>query len=119
MSSDAIRSFTDFVRQLEDGGLHHELTDALRELNAAMNNHVQSYGGKCRGAITLQLDFLLEGGVFEITAKAAVKTPKPKRGKTILWSTPGNDFSRANPRQGDFFDRNAGRLLEGEPIRTV
>lgn len=96
------RSFSSFISLLEDGQLNSELSDALKELNAELNNYAQSYGSRrVKGKIKLELDFTLEQGMFDISAKFDVKTPEAPRNKTVLWSTPGNNFTPQNPRQMD------------------
>ena len=99
----AVRTFSAFVAMLEDGALHDELSDALRDLNAAMNNHVLKYGGKAKGKLALNVELTLADGVFEITADFKASEPRPKRGRSIAWSTPSNHFSPENPRQMNLF----------------
>lgn len=105
------RSFAQFIQTVEDGTLHADLTEALKELNAEMNNHAQDHGGaKCAGKLTLTLDFKLDHGVFEIASDFTTKLPKQKRMKSIFWSTPENFFTPQNPRQMTMF---------GGPVRDV
>ena len=114
------RSFAQFLQMLEDGQLNADLSEALRNLNAAMNNHVQTFGGKCKGYITVKIDFALEKGVFDITADFQEKLPKAKRDRSIAWSTPGNNFTPENPRQMSLFAKPRDVTSEdAAKVRTV
>lgn len=97
-------TFADFVRMLNDGSLHRDLTEALLEINAALNNHAQDNAGAiAKGKLSLSIDFKLKGGVFEINADFATKLPKEERERTIAWSTTDNFFTPQNPRQTEMF----------------
>lgn len=97
------RSFNSFVNMLEDGILHSELSDALRELNAGMNDHVHKTGNKAKAKMTIEIDFTLDKGVFDIVADYKIKLPKVKRARSVAWSTQGNNFTPQNPRQMQLF----------------
>lgn len=99
------KSFAAFLNMLEDGKTHSDLSEHLRELNAAMNNAVLDRGGKAKGKLTLEVEFMLDKGVFEIQPSIKVKLPETKRNRTIAWSTPGNNFTPHNPRQMNLFER--------------
>lgn len=92
-------AFEQFLRMVEGGQLHSDLSNELRELNAEMNNHAMSYGGNPKGKITIEFNLKLENGVFDIVAAYKVKKPEAPRERTIAWSTPGNNFCASNPRQ--------------------
>lgn len=98
-----ITMFADFLRTLENGAIHARLTDALKELAGALENHAADNAGKASGRIKLDIKFKLEGGVFEITAEETVALPKEKPARTILWGTPDNFFTVSNPRQVELF----------------
>jgi hypothetical protein len=101
----AARAFHQFIQMVEDGRLNGDLTDELRNLNAAMNDFAHAYGSKCKGSLTLKLDFTLDKGIFEITSDYKVQTPKAKRDRTIAWSTANNEFTPQNPRQMNLFGK--------------
>lgn len=109
------KSFNSFLNTLEDGQFHAELTDELRELNAEMNNYALSYGLAAKGKISINIDVVLKNGIFEVVAKKKITNPEPPRVRSILWSTPGNNFTPQNPKQQDMFrDVSANKA-----IRTV
>jgi len=107
------KSFNSFFATLEDGELHNELTDDLRELNASMNNHALNYGAVAKGKITIDLHFKLEKGVFIIVSKKKVTMPEAPRNMSIAYSTPGNNFTTQNPKQQDMFrDVNSKKIKD-------
>lgn len=93
------RNFNTFIAQVQDGAFHAELSDKLRELIGDLSNHKASYGGKAIGTMTIKLGFTLDAGVVEIMAKAETTTPKAPTTKTIMWVTPENNLTGANPKQ--------------------
>lgn len=97
------QNFADFLRVLNDGGVHNELSDALREMASSLSDHAHDHNGKASGAIALKVKFKLDGGVFEIFAEHKVDLPKEKPDRTILWATPENFFTVQNPRQVEMF----------------
>lgn len=113
------QAFHTFLTALEDGRFHSDLSEALRRINADLHDHLLAYGGKkSKGAMNIKIDFVLEKGVWDITADFTTKTPKVPRDRTVLWSTPGNNFARDNPRQIDMFPRAITQT--GDPtIRRV
>lgn len=113
------RTFCDFMKMLEDGRLAADLSDDLRDLNAEMNNHAQTYGGTVKGKMTITLDFTLAKGSFDIVADVKTVKPQAKRDRSIAWSTPDNNFSPDNPRQMQLFGPPRGVADEPREIRTV
>ncbi|MDJ0685370.1 MAG: hypothetical protein QNJ84_11765 [Alphaproteobacteria bacterium] len=113
-------TFAQFLQLLEDGDLHGELSDALKQINAALNQHVLDYGGKPKGKLTVAIDFTLDGGVFDIRADYTVKTQKPPRHKTMAWSTDKNHFTGHNPKQMHMFGvRDVTPVDAEDDVRTV
>lgn len=96
-------TFAQFVQMMEDGELHAELSNALHKINADLNQHLIDFGGKPKGKLSININFVLEKGVFEISGDYDVKLPKPPRGKTVAWSTPDHRFTPQNPRQMQLF----------------
>lgn len=94
-----VRNFSTFVASLEDGSLHSELTDALRDLVATLSDEARDRGGKPKGKISLSIELKLDSGVIEANTEFKVAKPKSVRSKTIFWATPENNLTRSNPKQ--------------------
>lgn len=95
--TDVLSTFSQFLGAVEDGELHQEMTQQLRDVIAELHQH----GGKPKAALTLSLEFQLDGGVIEVKADTKVKLPKGGRAKSIFWATPDNNLTRRNPRQAE------------------
>jgi hypothetical protein len=102
-----IRSFSTLVTSLEDGALHAEITDEMKTLIADLQNHAAENGGKPKGKLVLTIDLKFADGVFDVQSDFKITAPKTTRRRTVLWSTPDNNLSRANPRQQEL------------PLRTI
>lgn len=98
-----IRDFATFLKVLEDGKANLRFTKELEALAEAMDNHAFNHSSKTKGKITLTFDFTLNGGIYEILSKIAVKHPAEPSGRSVLWLGPDNQFSPQNPRQTDMF----------------
>ncbi len=99
----ALRSFAGFLEQVEDGQLHHDLTEAYREIVREMSDQAEMVGGKATGKITVALDLKCEGGVVECKGEIKLKRPEKPRGRSIFWTTQDDYLTRQNPRQGKLF----------------
>lgn len=95
------RSFAQFLASLEDGRLHGDLSDGMRELVEKLHDAAINAGGIAKGKLAVTLDFVLKGGVVEVTAEYSLKAPKLARGRSIFWATPENNLTRRNPHQPD------------------
>ena len=95
------RSFAQFLAAIDDGRLHGDLSDDLRDLIAKLHDAAQNSGGKAKGELNIKLLVSMYGGLVEVTADHAVKAPKLKRGRTLFWATPENNLTRRNPAQPD------------------
>lgn len=105
----AMRGFGQFVAEMEDGDLHADLTARMQALIEAMREDAAARGGKSAGTMTVAFAFSMDGAEVEAKAEIAVKMPKPKRGRSIFWTTDDGHLTRRNPRQRDlpFRDVNA------------
>lgn len=103
-----------FLSNLEDGAFVSKLTDEITDLNAAMNDFILDGAKKAKGKIVITIDLELSNGVFDIEAGAKITAPKSAPPRTVMWSTPNNDFSLEHPRQMSMFPRSGGKV---EPIR--
>ena len=114
----ALHTFGQFLQSLEDGQLHGELSDQLRTIAEGLCNYQMEHGGSPKGSLSLTINFVLDRGVFEIAAKVATKLPDAPRSKSVLWVTPGNVFTPANPKQMQLF-KGPRVLSDEEPARRV
>ncbi len=94
-----ILSFSSFVQNLDDGGLHHDLTDALTEVVAALNDARAAGDGKPKASMAIKLSFALDGQTIDVTGDFTTKLPKVKRERSVFWTTAKNRLSRSNPKQ--------------------
>lgn len=113
------KSFTSFFAMLEDGVLHSDISKELNRINAELNDHAQENGGKAKGKLSIEIGFLLEKGVFEITSSFKTKMPEQRRLRTIAWSTPGNNFTPHNPRQMSLFEKPKSVGIDREETKDV
>lgn len=93
------RTFGQFLQEHEDGRFHASLTKAWEDFLSELHEAAGLRGGEAKGKMTLSFEFSLDGGLVEVTADYATKTPKLKRGKSVFWLTPENHLSRSNPNQ--------------------
>lgn len=116
-------SFNTFVSAQEDGQLHGDLTKAVREIVAALNNAVMEHGGVHTASLKVDFAFKIDGGAIEVKADTKATLPKEKRPRTIYWATGDNYLTRRNPKQIDlpFRDVNAPatRDIEHDTAETA
>lgn len=115
----ALLTFGQFIATLEDGSLHSELTEKLREIAADMTNYQIEHGGSPKATLALKFDFKLDKGVYEIDCKVDAKLPKSPRLRTVMWATPSNHFTPFNPRQLRMFDGPRAVGTSESPARSV
>jgi hypothetical protein len=111
------RSFSTFLPLVENGQLHGDLSQELRNLVAELHTAARENAGKAKGKIALTLSFKLEDGIVEVSGDYSVNLPKKARGRSIFWATPDNHLTQQNPCQRDMFrDVTAG---DAGQVRTV
>lgn len=97
----------DFINMIEDGQLSADLHRELADLAAVMSDLATVTGQKQKGRVTVTIDLVTEtiagGAVFKAAAKYAVKRPEEKRKQTLLFTDEHNQFTRTQPRHGQFF----------------
>jgi DNA gyrase/topoisomerase IV subunit B len=114
------KSFNSFLGIIDEGRLHSDLSDELQELCQTMNRHCISYGGKkIKGKVSLTIDIVLEGGIFEVQGKHKITSPNAERGKTVMWSDKSNNFTPQNPRQMDIFQAKNITSIPKNSIKNV
>lgn len=111
-------TFADFLRLLQGGALHAELSAKMPEIAAALENFAAENGGKAKGKLKLSFDFHLKKGVYEIHADYSVTLPESPRDPTIAWLTPDNFFSPQNPAQLQMFPRQVRDAYTGDATQV-
>ena len=89
------RSIGDFFREHRGGVTHDELSDALQELVAAVNDE-----GKA-GSLTLTINVkpLEKGGALSVTDTIKLKLPPQNRSASIFYADINNNLVRDDPKQ--------------------
>ena len=94
------RSFSQFLAEIEDGQLHHELTEALGDLVRVLMEHRPAKGtGRVKGTLNLSLTLTVDRNVCEVAGDFKVAKPRAPRGRSIFWPTDDGRLSRYDPRQ--------------------
>ena len=109
-----ISNFSQLIVAIENGAINHELSEAIREINARLNQIVIENGGKPTAELTLKLKFKLDSGMIELVPDVITKLPKVPRSKNVFFCTPGNLLTKHDPRQTEmkFRDVNAPQTTE-------
>lgn len=115
MSNADALSFSTFIAAQEDGQLHADLTNAVKEIIAQLNNAVMEHGGVHTAALGLALSFKIDSGMIEVRADVKTKLPKENRQRTVYWSTADNNLTRKNPKQQELPFRD----VMADPVRDV
>lgn len=85
----------DILREHRAGQTHDELSEALRELVAAVTQ--EGAAGKLTLVISVKPMGKNDG--LEVGCEIKLAPPKETPGKSIFFATPNNDLVRADPRQ--------------------
>lgn len=99
MTETAHRTFNTFLADVEDGQIHTDLTDDLRDLVATLQAVGLETGGRTSGEITLKLKLKLDGRGIDVVADIATRKPKMPRRRTTFFATEDNRLQRQDPRQ--------------------
>lgn len=99
----ACNTMGEFIRTLEDGQFDADCFDAVKDLNAKLNEAAWANGGKAKGKIAITLDIAQEGGITEIRSTFKVTEPAGKRAKSVLWQTEDHRPTRTRPGQAQLF----------------
>lgn len=94
------RSFAHFLQQIDEGGLHADLSDEVKRVTKELTGFVDTYGAVAKGTMTIVLSFKAErNGTIAVDGEIKTKLPKAKRAGSVFWATAGNNLSPQNPRQ--------------------
>jgi hypothetical protein len=112
-----ITSFSQFLQALADGRTHHELTKAIPDIIAELNNARAEGVAKPGASITLTIKLTLDGEMVDVVPNVKIVTPTLAQPRSSFWTTPKNQLTRANPKQQDLplRDVNTGR----SEVKTV
>jgi len=89
------RPFNDLLREHRNGLTHDELSDALRDLVAAVTDE-----GKAGSlTFTVKIKPMGKGDGLEVSAEIKSTPPKKTPGVSIFFATPEGNLERQDPRQ--------------------
>lgn len=88
-----MRSFQDVLTDLQDGEVHRQLGEALREVVRAVEATNQA------GELSLKLSVRREGRMVCIVPKVAKKIPTPKTEATVFFASTKGDLSLDDHKQ--------------------
>lgn len=108
------QSFTEFLENLDYGGIAEEATHEMNELVHACTET----GNAGEMTLVIKIKPTGKGGQVELASDVKVKKPKPVRGTTIMFATPDNNLQRDDPRQRTL-DGMRSVAEEQKPLRTV
>ena len=94
-----IVSFSSFISNLDEGGLHHDLTAALVDIVAGLNDARENGTANPKAGMTVKLSFSLDGQTIDVVGDFTTKLPKVQRERSVFWTTAKNRLSRSNPKQ--------------------
>jgi hypothetical protein len=96
--------FIKFLQEHRGGHTHDDLSDALRELIAAVSD--EGRGGTL--TLTISVKPIGKGDGLEVGADFKINAPKPKVGVSIFFASPEGDLVRQDPRQQTMELREVG-----------
>lgn len=97
------KGFCTFLQGLREGEFHHECSEKLQVLIAALNAHFGEYGGEPGARMRIEIGFQLNRGAIDFEAEVITALPKRPKLKGVMWSTKGNNYAFEHPRQPDMF----------------
>lgn len=97
MTNPTPQPFTGWLHEQRNGALHHDLSEALLEVVAA----VEDTGKAGTLTLTIKVEPATkgQGGVVAITDDVKTKLPQLDRGAAIWFVTSDHELSRNDPRQ--------------------
>lgn len=87
------RDFTDFIQDLDDGKVHHQLTLELRRLIKACCDTQKA------GTLTFKVKAKPDGRTVVITSDVRTSPPQPATGSTFFFPDEVGDLRREDPKQ--------------------
>lgn len=92
-----VRPFADFLTEQRGGVLHAELTDALNELVAAVNEHHK--GGELVLRIKVKPATKSSYGAVAVADDVTIKKPAGERAEALFFVDRDSNLTRENPQQ--------------------
>lgn len=112
------RSFAVLLGELEDGALHKDLTEAIKDVTMELEHVSSRKGGQAvKGSLTLKLNIVAKDGTIEIVPDLATKTPAVSRRRSIFWRGKDGVLVRSDPNQPDLPLRDVN--AQAGAMRTV
>lgn len=113
-----LRTYDAFIRALNDGAANSHLSNELKDLLQALQDHQRDIGGAAKATMTVKFTFELDR-----TQKMAVSyvtgttTPKVASPETVFWMSADGNLTQHNPNQRDMFrDANAGPAADARAV---
>ena len=98
----ALRTFSRLIAVHERGALDEELTKAISEITAELEDHYASYRGEPSAVLGLKLKFIREKNVITVSATVSKTLPVAPRAKAIYYATEASDgLTTKDPMQPD------------------
>lgn len=107
-------SFGYFLATIQSGDFNAQLSEALHQMGAEINQHFQDYRGAPKGEISVKIKFAYDPkmGVVQVLADKTVKFPKPPESGALLFIDVANNFVQDDPRQTNMgFPRTGPRVV--------
>lgn len=100
------RLFGDYLREIDKGRLHAELSARFQDLIQAVSEH-----GKA-GSVTVKIGLKpvsgMDGDVVRLAGEVKLNAPQPTLNETLFYVDDTFNLSRRDPRQGDIEDTLQG-----------
>lgn len=100
VKDEGTRGFAVILQQIDDGALHAELSETIRDVCKELQDHCEKTSRDAKGRVVLTMDLAALGnGTVVINAEVTSKTPKMARPPSVFWLTKQHNLSADNPRQ--------------------
>jgi hypothetical protein len=110
------RSFADLLRHIEGGRFLNEISDAMRDLIAEMEDRHADGANKVKAKVKLEFSLTFDRGAYDLVPKFEVKLPEVPRARSIFYATPDNNLTPQNPKQ---MNLDLRRVDDKRDVRTV
>ena len=100
------RLFGDYLREIDKGRLHAELSAKFQDLIQAVSEHGKA--GSVTMKVTLTPPKGMDGDIVTLRGEVKLAAPQPNMNGTIFYVDEEFNLSRRDPRQGDIEDTLQG-----------